>query len=707
MQELKYSGEVNSERVAETAADLVILDGELDRIKALVHHAQIENIPVMLAHILQVRSHPTQLYDKAKYALADYKRSPVIQHHPPSPSHHGNTQPPAVQRQEASHQTRQPPFQHSTQDRANYPHQTQPPVTHGQQYSAGGGPPPPSHHGNTQPPAVQRQEASHQTRQPPFQHSTQDRANYPHQTQPPVTHGQQYSAGGGPPPVQHQHNTPPLTEVPPQDIPCLAAQGQQYTQFGHGNHPQQLQQPDYPNEYRRGSAPVVGLQQHPAEGVQGDQTRKSDGIYANLPLLAGLDVTDENNQSLDDPDYVTVRRISNVYETVVAPQETTREPFLPPDTFNFPEPIIRSQSKLERLNMVTADHSAVNSAQPSATSNPEFRKSSIPSSSMSRKKVDGGNPHTNPQGTHPVPTPQYSTQHKDSSHRFVSGSGSQENRMHSPGRNHRSDTPSANPPALNRAKGSAKSTQDSRSMTYPIVPPKNTPPDRPHTSPQTSLESHEYNQLSPPSQQSSHQSTHHGKGQEGRVCGGEHDEVSRMNRPDVSHSSFNSAKLSATSNPEIGRLSTRPSVSGDYENPRTNPQGTQPVPTPQYSTQSSDQLTGTSCSQPGGVGKGWLDIASHPLSQAGIPTASNVNLPTVDRAKPSIIVAKSSTGPTVSKHNTLPSPQSSVDTRTYDRLPDLAQLLAETAVSENRLNSSYGIIDIEGDTANEVGTLNL
>ena len=280
VQELKYSGEVNSQRVAETAADLVILDGELDRIKSLVKHAQNENIPIVLTHILQVRLHPTQLYDKAKYALADYKRSPVIQHHPPSPSHHGNTQPPAVQ----------------------------------------------------------RQEASHQTRQPPFQHSTQDRANYPHQTQPPVTHGQQYSAGGGPPPVQHQHNTPPITEVPPQDIPCLAAQGQQYTQFGHGNHPQQLQQPDYPNEYRRGSAPVVGLQQHPAEGVQGDQTRKSDGIYANLPLLAGLDVAVENNQSLDDPDYVNVRRISNVYETVVAPQETTRELFLPPDTFNFPEP---------------------------------------------------------------------------------------------------------------------------------------------------------------------------------------------------------------------------------------------------------------------------------------------------------------------------------------------------------------------------------
>ena len=179
------------------------------------------------------------------------------------------------------------------------------------------------------------------------------------------------------------------------------------------------------------------------------------------------------------------------------------------------------------------------------------------------------------------------------------------------------------------------------------------------------------------------------------------------------HSAVNSAQPSATSNPEF-RKSSIPSSSMsrkkvDGGNPRTNPQGTQPVPNPQYSSQSSDQLTGTSCSQQGGVGKGWLDIASHPLSQAGIPTASKSkdNLPTVDRAKPSIIVAKSSTGPTVSKHNTLPSPQSSVDTRTYDRLPDLAQLLAETAVSEDRLNSSYGIIDIEGDTDNEVGTLNL
>ena len=154
----------------------------------------------------------------------------------------------------------------------------------------------------------------------------------------------------------------------------------------------------------------------------------------------------------------------------------------------------------------------------------------------------------------PLLPDQPSTQHTDSSCKFVSGSGVKEDQTHSPtcSRNCQSDAPSANPPALSSARYSTKLTQDSKSKTSPIVSAKNAPSDRPHTSPQSSLESHEYNQPSPPTQQSSHQPTHQGKGQEGRVGGGRHDKISQMNRPDalsVNHPGLHSAEPSPTSKP--------------------------------------------------------------------------------------------------------------------------------------------------------------
>ncbi len=71
-QELKYTGDVDSNKIAETAADLVILDGELERIKNLVVYAQNEHIPILLKDILKVRSHATSIFTDAKFTLDQY-----------------------------------------------------------------------------------------------------------------------------------------------------------------------------------------------------------------------------------------------------------------------------------------------------------------------------------------------------------------------------------------------------------------------------------------------------------------------------------------------------------------------------------------------------------------------------------------------------------------------------------------------------------
>ena len=72
-------------------------------------------------------------------------------------------------------------------------------------------------------------------------------------------------------------------------------------------------------------------------------------------------------------------------------------------------------------------------------------------------------------------------------------------------------------------------------------------------------------------------------------------------------------------------------------------------------------------------------------------------------------VGKSNAGPAVSIQITLPNKptsHNSVDC-TYDHLPDLPQLLAEEVAGEDSLNSSYRVIGIEGDTAKEVGKIDL
>ena len=69
MQELKYDGDVNSEQVLETAADLVILHSELDLIKELVRNAihtshsdRAANF-LTLWNILEVRACTDERYD--------------------------------------------------------------------------------------------------------------------------------------------------------------------------------------------------------------------------------------------------------------------------------------------------------------------------------------------------------------------------------------------------------------------------------------------------------------------------------------------------------------------------------------------------------------------------------------------------------------------------------------------------------------------
>ena len=70
MQELKYEGDVNTERVLETAADLVILHSELDLIKELLWVAinESQRDPyltnfVTLHKILEVRALRDEKYD--------------------------------------------------------------------------------------------------------------------------------------------------------------------------------------------------------------------------------------------------------------------------------------------------------------------------------------------------------------------------------------------------------------------------------------------------------------------------------------------------------------------------------------------------------------------------------------------------------------------------------------------------------------------
>ena len=83
VQELKYKDEVNSLLVAETAADLVILDGELTRVKGLVTFVRSENRAISLTHILQARSHPTEVFEHAinsatRLATESFPTPPVI-----------------------------------------------------------------------------------------------------------------------------------------------------------------------------------------------------------------------------------------------------------------------------------------------------------------------------------------------------------------------------------------------------------------------------------------------------------------------------------------------------------------------------------------------------------------------------------------------------------------------------------------------------
>ena len=87
MQELKYEGDVNTERVLETAADLVILHSELDLIKELsqvaINKSQYDTYVanfITLHKILDVRVLTDEKYDdtwkclmKAAYTPQDVK----------------------------------------------------------------------------------------------------------------------------------------------------------------------------------------------------------------------------------------------------------------------------------------------------------------------------------------------------------------------------------------------------------------------------------------------------------------------------------------------------------------------------------------------------------------------------------------------------------------------------------------------------------
>ncbi len=108
-QELKYTGDVDSNKIAETAADLVILDGELDRIKNLVVYAQDEHIPIILSIILEVRSHPTNIFTDAKFTLNQYHPQghlPVYR-----PAAQGQSPPPRAQDSQQQHYATPPPQQ--------------------------------------------------------------------------------------------------------------------------------------------------------------------------------------------------------------------------------------------------------------------------------------------------------------------------------------------------------------------------------------------------------------------------------------------------------------------------------------------------------------------------------------------------------------------------------------------------------------------
>ncbi len=108
-QELKYTGDVDSNKIAETAADLVILDGELDRIKSLVVYAQDEHISINLSIILQVRSHPTSIFTDAKFTLNRYHP----QGHLPvqRPAAQGQSPPPRAQDSQQQQYATPPPQQ--------------------------------------------------------------------------------------------------------------------------------------------------------------------------------------------------------------------------------------------------------------------------------------------------------------------------------------------------------------------------------------------------------------------------------------------------------------------------------------------------------------------------------------------------------------------------------------------------------------------
>ena len=129
-QELKYTGDVDSNKIAETAADLVILDGELERIKSLVVYARDEHIPIILSIILQVRSHPTSIYAEAKFILDQYHP----QGHLPvqRPATQGQSPPPRAQGSQQQHYATPPPQQFTPlqwqqpQPRSMQPHEQYP-----------------------------------------------------------------------------------------------------------------------------------------------------------------------------------------------------------------------------------------------------------------------------------------------------------------------------------------------------------------------------------------------------------------------------------------------------------------------------------------------------------------------------------------------------------------------------------------------------
>ncbi len=287
-QELKYEGDVTSSKIAETAADLVILDAELQRISDLVVYSQSEHLQIYLSRILEVRSHPSEVYARAKYALNPNECDPQ-------------------KTLALSEENRRQPYGNAT------------PLQQQQQ--------------SRLPQTVQVQSQKDVPREPAKFHpmlqkvlgSTKDRDQQHSLPAPPQELQLQ--------PVNRRGSAPVHQQIPPDP--------------DYANHEMFLQQIESQCNIEQGSAPVPqqtppNNQPYPDQILQGesydDHAQGSSHQYVNTPK--------KNNRRYGE------------YEEI-DPQPST--PFSPPDTRDFPDPIVQSKSELEQLNFMTEREEEISS----------------------------------------------------------------------------------------------------------------------------------------------------------------------------------------------------------------------------------------------------------------------------------------------------------------------------------------------------------